>query len=694
MLSVALFGFIVTALSTAFVFGREGPVLAGKKVRAASLAEEGLEAVRSIRDKGFDGLLDTTTDGCDPVLDGSPCGGTYGLTKTGTGTSMTWALSPTSSYTDTTTDGVATYTRVVTITTSGNDPDPVLHQSPTVPDNTVNVEVKVTWKQNGQRDGVVKLAENISSWRLRSQGHGANGGLLVYGDGGTTSDSIKYRVLHKTLKADGTYDGTLSNVCTAADVDNDSKVTTKALRFVRAYSSPDRKEDIIISEHYDAKSKIEYIYSQVFDQSKYDTTKPNCGSPWSNVKLLSSWTAATFIPLESFAGTYLDNGDFMAIYSDNSTTPKFMTWTGIAWSATPLSMKPTAPSIVPQYIVASARPNTNEVMVAYHNNAVPAAGKTPAVPANVQTQYYNGKGYSTANWAPPISHSNTAIIGSAQLLGFTWLPFDSTKGGLIFVNAASGKTKSLALKVWTALDDGSGTGSWSSATATTPDMAGNITSMSVDATDSEGLFSACAKDDEAVPYIHCFNGSSAPAWDSTNPVLDILGKNDKNYNNDTGVQQSYNIGFQRISLYDPKLGDIFPYALGVSSQGDNKPQLNILTKTIKTDPKKGTTTPQWDWKSGAELTSVGSALKTVRLVPDSSSTDIMVLLGTNNLDLYTVVWNGTDKKVYSLSKIDAKHPVPVWPNNQPGKTFQAQPATNGSATNDLWYDFVWDSNLP
>jgi prepilin-type N-terminal cleavage/methylation domain-containing protein len=75
ILSVSLLGLIAVSFGSVLVYNQQGSRIAGDRSRAALLAEEGLEAVRNIRDAGFSGIV----------------AGTYSLTSTGN----KWGLSTT-----------------------------------------------------------------------------------------------------------------------------------------------------------------------------------------------------------------------------------------------------------------------------------------------------------------------------------------------------------------------------------------------------------------------------------------------------------------------------------------------------------------------------------------------------------------------------------------------------------------------
>ncbi|MDQ3076040.1 MAG: hypothetical protein M3Q34_02840 [bacterium] len=123
ILSSALFSLLVVALVGAYLYGQESTMLAGNRARANMLAEEGLEAVRNIRDAGFSNLSD----------------GTFGLTTT----SNEWNLAGSSDITD-------IFTRQIIVST--------------IDTKRKLVTANITWQQNPQRTGSVSLATRITNW--------------------------------------------------------------------------------------------------------------------------------------------------------------------------------------------------------------------------------------------------------------------------------------------------------------------------------------------------------------------------------------------------------------------------------------------------------------------------------------------------------------------------------------------------
>ncbi len=123
LLSVAIFALLVTGLVGVVIYGQETSSVSGKRARAVLVAEEGLEAVRNIRDEDFANLVD----------------GTYGLAVSGN----QWIFSGSSDTTD-------VFTRAVTIST--------------VDSSTKQVTSQVTWDQTAQRSGIAELTTYLTDW--------------------------------------------------------------------------------------------------------------------------------------------------------------------------------------------------------------------------------------------------------------------------------------------------------------------------------------------------------------------------------------------------------------------------------------------------------------------------------------------------------------------------------------------------
>jgi prepilin-type N-terminal cleavage/methylation domain-containing protein len=124
LLAIAIFSLLIGVLVGAPLYGEEAVVLSGARGRATALAEEGLEAVRNLRDANYTNLTP----------------GTYGLAIT----DNHWTLG---SAPDTT--GI--FSRQLTITT--------------LSENTMQITSTVTWQWTIGRTSSVTLTTYLTHWK-------------------------------------------------------------------------------------------------------------------------------------------------------------------------------------------------------------------------------------------------------------------------------------------------------------------------------------------------------------------------------------------------------------------------------------------------------------------------------------------------------------------------------------------------
>lgn len=562
VVAIAIFGLLVSSVATALMVFSKSVKFSGKKQQAILLAEEGLEAVRNMRDADFASLTD----------------GTFGIATT----SNAWGFSGSL-------DTTGIFNRHVDVTT--------------ISPSQKQVTSTVNWQQ-GNLDRLVSLSTYFTNWSKT----GRKGGMLVFGNGTTTNDSVMYKI----------YDGSGNWSAAASVADIDSGTTNRAMRAALLYSSLTRNEKVLLTRHYNGTTQ--YIYAQVFD-----------GTSWGNVQLLASWNAATFLDVRNFSGTYLSNGDFMVVYSDNSTTPKFRTWDGSVWSSQ-ISMK--VLTAVPVYIKIAARPGTSEVLAATFD----ASQLT-------KTEYYNGAGYSSANWTSPTSHGTGASNNTKENLDFVWSPNNPLIGALIYSGASN--DRKVTIKIVTA--NGAGGINWGTAVGSTPTQPSgrNIGPMALKARNGTNEFIACDKDNNASPNIYCYESNYTPAW--SNPTNQTISSP-----TDNGIQRSFDIAFENS-------GD---QAIAVYSDTTSVPKFKTYNPTSNA------------WTStSTSLSTLSASLETVLLKPDSSSDDVLILAADNSRRLYTIFWDGTNNLPYS----------------SPSGMDLTLHGSSGSAVLDYWYDFVWDN---
>ena len=464
ILAVAIFAVISTGVISAIIYGSESTAVAGARERATKIAEEGIEAVRNIRDSGYSNL---------------PADGTYGLVISG----GVWILSGTTDTTD-------IFIRSVILST--------------IDSRTRNITVNVAWPQTVQRSGNLSLNTYLTDWVTPSTTF--RKGMLVYGDGGTTSDAIKYQIYDDST-------GSWSTATATADVDTGS--TNKYLRAARVFASPTRNEKILVSRHYNGTGQ--WIYAQVYNGTN---------NTWNTPVQLATWNASTYLDVQNFDATYTANGNLTVVYSDNSTTPKSRIWNGTSWSSQS-SLDNLGNNQIPTYLITKSRPSTNEIMLATFTQA-----------SDTITEYYSG-----TTWLSHISHSTTAPVATKRLIDFDWSPQDTTKGSLVYTTSSS--ARAITSNIWTA--DGIGDGSWSNANSSTNqgNSATRIGALNVVGIKGLNEFQTCSEN--TVPQIICYNTSFTPTF--SNPTNQIIAST-----TDTGIQKSFDIaselsGTNVISVY-------------------------------------------------------------------------------------------------------------------------------------------------
>jgi prepilin-type N-terminal cleavage/methylation domain-containing protein len=145
ILAVSIFAAIVTGVIGAVTYGAASAPLSGAQARATYLAEEGLEAVRSIKDEDFYNI--------------STASGNFGLQLS----AGKWNLQSSPDVTD-------IFTRTINFTQ--------------VASSESQVKSTVTWTQNGQRTGSITLTSLMDSWATTQRG-----GIL--GHATSTTGSVK-----------------------------------------------------------------------------------------------------------------------------------------------------------------------------------------------------------------------------------------------------------------------------------------------------------------------------------------------------------------------------------------------------------------------------------------------------------------------------------------------------------------------
>ena len=178
IIASSVFAMMVTTFVGAILYGQEAFALGGNRARAAMLAEEGLEAVRNLRDAGFGNIPD----------------GTFGLVTSG----GTWLLTGTQ-------DVTGLFTRYINITS--------------IDAKRKLITSTVTWPQNAQRTGSVILMTRLTNWIATSLANWANAFQQASLDVPGNNDGWKIQVQNNyayVIRSSGTPNFLIYNVTTPA----------------------------------------------------------------------------------------------------------------------------------------------------------------------------------------------------------------------------------------------------------------------------------------------------------------------------------------------------------------------------------------------------------------------------------------------------------------------------------------------
>ncbi|EKE15717.1 MAG: hypothetical protein ACD_11C00108G0011 [uncultured bacterium] len=306
LLGVALFSLSISALIGTLIYGQESTVLSGDRVRASYLAEEGIEALRNIKDASFSNLTD----------------GTWGLTTTGN----QWNLNGSS-------DANGEFTRQTQISTIDAD--------------TKRATTTVSWTQNLQRIGSVVLDTYFTNWQAPVAA--ASRTMMVYSkstvipyyriwdgssweaEGAATSvnNSIQYLVLKFAKNRDEAILGTLDST---GDIrvqvwNGSSWGTTTLLANVGLTNDAYRGFDIDYETSGD-RAIVVYNNANAVDPS-YRIWN---GSSWSSpVVIADPPTSGVPFWIELERNPLSSSNEISMFFSDSNVDVYGMAWNGSTW---------------------------------------------------------------------------------------------------------------------------------------------------------------------------------------------------------------------------------------------------------------------------------------------------------------------------------------------------------------------------
>lgn len=441
LLAATIFGFVVTALAGAIIYGRSSTASSGERARATALAEEGIEATRNIRDAAFANLTN----------------GTFGIAQSG----GVWTLSGSSD-----TSGI--FTRQVTIGTVDSTRKSVTSTvSWSLGSNAYQVSTNsrlTNWLASLAQTGPIMMAySKTTTTPFYRTWDGSN--WSAEGSASTVVGNINYMVLKSSRTRNEAILGTQTSTG-AIYVQVWNGTTWGSATLVGTGTTTTRSFDISYEKNGD-RAVIAYIptaSSVDFDYRIWNgttlssatsvTTPPTTGvinwielkqnplsasneiamimldanadvygmrwtgSAWSNMGDALVWdaTASTSVAKKAIDVEYEQtSGEAMFMWGDSVATDQYYrTWNGTTLTAATLLDIPAEGGIA-EWIQLAARPSSNEIML-----GVQDAG------SDLNTRKWTGGAWDTATQHP--EHDATMENITSRNFDIVWETHASSPG--------------------------------------------------------------------------------------------------------------------------------------------------------------------------------------------------------------------------------------------------------------------------
>lgn len=570
VLAIAVFGMIALIVLSGFTYGRESTVISGDNSRGAQVANQAIEAVHNIAQASY-ANLSSYTDGTD-----------YYLNTSGS----QWSLSTS----PTTINSI--YTPKVVFSAG--------------PSNSRQATVTVTWRINSGRTGTAVATTYLTNWQSSNLAT-VKGGVLVYANGGTTSNLIMYRQLQTN--------GLWTTPLALPQAGGNNYVA----RSVKLYPAQSGNNKVVIARFYDGSRQ--YIYGYVWN-----------GSSWATPQLLSSWTSSSALDSGNFSGTYMANGSFITVYSDNTNRPKYNTYTSGTWSSQgSMGTIDSSSSVNPTSMIIRARPGTNEVMLALLDEEY-----------QILTAYYNN-----GSWSSYTTHATNGTSNGTHNVDFDWSEAQGGIYGALIYTVGNGQ-RSPTFRVFTA--NGSGSGTWGLPMKPTDQPAGSIVysvAISGQPTGSAN-FIGCDKDNASLQRIYCYTLTPTSVSVPGNPILSPKTA--------PGGQQTMDLGFEDL------IGTI-----GIAGYSDGS-----TSAAIK---RWDSATNVWDPEPPLGTPVAAANIDKTRLIPMPGQNDAMLLQIDSRNNLYSIMYKASTHQFYTTPT---------------GYSWTIHNA-NGPSVGAKWFDFGWDN---
>ena len=399
------------------------------------------------------------------------------------------------------------------------------------------------------------------------------------------------------------------------DVDPGS--TNRTPRSLKLYSAQTGSAKMVISRHYNGSSQ--FLYATYWN-----------GSSFAQPQLLAQWNSSAALNSGNYGGDYLSDGSFVAVYYDGTNTPKSRVFNGSTWGpAVSLGAIGSSGNYVTA-MMTRARPNSNDMMAIFLTNDY-----------DVNTSFY-----SNGVWSPYTLQTNDSAGNGSLLVDFDWNSFNPITGVALYTNSSNNR----AMRARTFSVTGPGIGDWQPAATSSNIPSGrrvvSLRGIARPNTADENL--ACMKDSGSPASIYCYEYS--PASGFVTPSNNVITTNSV-----SGVQITFDVAYK----YSLSNDGVIAYSDGTRSG------------KVKVYNSSGNS---WATSPVALPNAVGVIEKT-RIVGRPNSDEVTLLVADSNIDVYSVVMNGSNNTLFTTPS---------------GKAWTAH-GTAGPTNDAVWYDFAWDN---
>lgn len=428
--------------------------------------------------------------------------------------------------------------------------------------NIKKIVVEVIWQVNTKNFSQIDELY-LANWERNFQSIGT--GMVVYAVGDTGTPSMKYKTM--MLGDRWSDENTVPNYYIPQDY---------SINRVELIGSSSDDTKMLITKQVSTTSRI---VANFWD-----------GEDWQPSSTITEFNSPSYPLTRDFDGAYYGD-NFMLVYNDSTSTPKYRIWDGSSWSS--VNSFPSSMGSQPVWIVLKNLHQSNELIAVFRTSNL-----------RTYTLRWNG-----SSWTNSTQHASSSTSANYENIDFDY-NFSTQRGGLMF-NENNDNSPNIRIYTYS--------NSWSS-NVENQNIGVRANIFNIASHPTESTLIGCTIG--ASYIITCSLSGYAPSWIS--PMII--------------TNSTYNSGYLSFDISFEKLNG--NQAVIVYSGGTDK---NIPKYRYFDNASQG-------WGAEETLPQLGSGdeyeLKSVRAIPQDNSDQIMFVMGAEQGIVSTVIWNGSLNSFY------------------------------------------------